>query len=172
MLFDIGRVCIKTAGREAGCYCVILKKMEEKYVLVTGPKELTRVRRRKCNINHLEPLMEKIKISQEAPDSEVLRTLEKDSVLKRLGLGKPDLVKIKALKTKKEKGKADIRKSEEGRAKEERPKEPKKEKSKEKREKSEKPKKEKTAKPEKKKEAKEKETPKKPAEVKKPKKKK
>ena len=41
----VGRVCMKTAGREAGKYCVILKKEDANFMLVTGPRELTQVKR-------------------------------------------------------------------------------------------------------------------------------
>jgi large subunit ribosomal protein L14e len=75
-MFEAGRICVKTAGREAGKYCVIVKKMEESFVLITGPKSVTEVKRRRCNINHLEPTMEKLKISADASDSEVEKALK------------------------------------------------------------------------------------------------
>jgi large subunit ribosomal protein L14e len=85
MMFEVGRVCMKTAGREAGRYCVVLKKEEPGFVLITGPKSLTKVKRRKCNIHHLEPLVEKIKIKSEAPDDEVLKALKEEKVFEKLG---------------------------------------------------------------------------------------
>ena len=75
-MLEPGRVCVKTAGREAGKYCVIVKKMEENFVLITGPKSVTDVKRRRCNINHLEPTMEKLDIKADAPDSEVEKALK------------------------------------------------------------------------------------------------
>jgi large subunit ribosomal protein L14e len=75
-MLDIGRVCVKTAGREAGKYCVIVKKMEESFVLITGPKSVTGVKRRRCNTNHLEPTMDKVKIKEDASDSEVEKALK------------------------------------------------------------------------------------------------
>ena len=57
-MFETGRVCVKTAGREAGRYCIVLKKEGEMFVLVPCPKEVTGVRQRRCNIAHLEPLAE------------------------------------------------------------------------------------------------------------------
>ena len=92
-MFEIGRVCLKTAGREAGKYCVIVKKMDENFVMVTGPKSLTRVKRRRCNINHLEPLTERIEIKSDASDGEVLKAYKEDSVFARLGLEKPKKAK-------------------------------------------------------------------------------
>ena len=59
-VFEPGRVCIKTAGREAGKYCVVLEVIDENFVIVQGPK----VRKRRCNIAHLEALPEKIEIKK------------------------------------------------------------------------------------------------------------
>jgi large subunit ribosomal protein L14e len=87
-MFEIGRLCLKTAGREAGNYCVIIKKMDEGFVMVTGPKSLTRVKRRKCNINHLEPIEEMVNIKSDASDVEVLKAYQQASILARLGLEK------------------------------------------------------------------------------------
>lgn len=74
---EVGRICIKTAGREAGKKCVIVDIIDKNFVLVTGPKQLTGVRRRKANIKHLEVTEEKIKIKKGASDEEVLKALEK-----------------------------------------------------------------------------------------------
>lgn len=87
-MFEVGRVCMKTAGRESGKYCVVIKELEEGFVMVTGPKSLTKVKRRRCNINHLEPMMEKIKIKSDASDTEVLKAYQQASVFARLGLEK------------------------------------------------------------------------------------
>ena len=76
-IYDIGRTCIKTRGREAGLKCVIVDIIDDNYVLVTGPKNLTGVKRRRANIKHLEPLDKKINISKGASDEEVLTALEK-----------------------------------------------------------------------------------------------
>lgn len=72
---EIGRVCIKTRGREAGRKCVIVDIVDERLVLVTGPKSLSGVRRRQVNIAHLEPLEQKIKIQKGASDEEVLSAI-------------------------------------------------------------------------------------------------
>lgn len=85
-MFEIGRVCMKIAGREAGKYCIVLKKEEPGFVLITGPKSLTKVKRRKCNIHHLEPLVEKIKIKAEASDEDILKAYKEANLLEKLGL--------------------------------------------------------------------------------------
>jgi large subunit ribosomal protein L14e len=75
-LYEIGRVCVKTVGRETGSYCVIVDEMEGRFVVVTGPKHVSNVRRRKCNIRHLEPLEMEIPIEKGADDSSVEKALE------------------------------------------------------------------------------------------------
>ncbi|NOZ81971.1 MAG: 50S ribosomal protein L14e [Candidatus Micrarchaeota archaeon] len=56
-MIEPGRVCVKIAGREAGRCCVVLEVQEDgKFALVHGPG----VRKRRCNVLHLEPLAEKI----------------------------------------------------------------------------------------------------------------
>jgi len=89
MALEVGRVCMKTAGREAGRYCVVLKKLDDTFVLVTGPKVLTGVKRRRCNIEHLEPTQHTVKIKSEAAESEVIKAYENIGLLKKFGLRKP-----------------------------------------------------------------------------------
>lgn len=72
MAMEIGRVCIKISGRETGRKCVIVDKIDDNYVLVSG----IGVRRRRCNIRHLEPLEEVVKIKKGAPDKEVEKALK------------------------------------------------------------------------------------------------
>ncbi|MEM4256894.1 MAG: 50S ribosomal protein L14e [Candidatus Diapherotrites archaeon] len=55
---EVGDVCIKTTGREAGEKAVVIKIIDEKNVMIVGPK----VRKRKCNIMQLIPLGKKIKV--------------------------------------------------------------------------------------------------------------
>jgi large subunit ribosomal protein L14e len=50
-LYEVGRLCVKLAGRDAGKRCVVVEQVDKQYVLVDGA-----TRRRKVNINHLEPL--------------------------------------------------------------------------------------------------------------------
>lgn len=88
-MLEIGRVCIKTAGREAGKACVVIDTIDDTYVMITGPKGLTRVKRRKCNIAHLEPLEALLKLAKNAPDPEVEKLLKAEKVLEGLRSGKP-----------------------------------------------------------------------------------
>jgi len=75
-VYDVGRICVKTAGREAGRKCVVVDIIDDNFVLVTGPKPLTGVKRRRANIKHLEPTPYKIDIPRGASDEEVLKALE------------------------------------------------------------------------------------------------
>ncbi len=77
---EVGRICVKTHGREAGQRCVVVDIVDENFVLVTGPKQLTGVRRRRTNVRHLEPTPEKIQIKTGVND---------DDLLKIMGDGKP-----------------------------------------------------------------------------------
>ncbi len=73
---EVGRICVKIAGREAGRKCVIVDIIDENFVLITGPKEVSGVKRRRANINHIEPLDKKIDIKKGASDNEVLEALK------------------------------------------------------------------------------------------------
>ena len=73
---EVGRICMKTAGRETGKKCVIVDVMDKSFVTVTGPKKVTGVKRKRANINHLLVLQEKLDITRGASDEEVTSTLE------------------------------------------------------------------------------------------------
>ncbi|ALU11713.1 50S ribosomal protein L14 [Ignicoccus islandicus DSM 13165] len=73
---EVGRICVKIAGREAGKKCVIVDIIDDKFVLITGPKSLSGVKRRRVNIKHIEPLDKKIEIEKGASDEEVLKAIE------------------------------------------------------------------------------------------------
>lgn len=74
--FDIGRLCMKTQGRDAGRRCVIVDLIDKNFALVTGPKQVTGVRRRRVNVNHLVPLDEKIVIEKGATDEQIVTLLK------------------------------------------------------------------------------------------------
>lgn len=73
---EVGRICVKLAGREAGRKCVIVDIIDKNFVLITGPKNITGVRRRRTNISHVEPLSEKVNIKRGASDEEVIEALK------------------------------------------------------------------------------------------------
>jgi len=97
---EVGRVCVKIAGREAGKYCVVVRKENNAFVIVTGPKILTGVKRRRSNIAHLEPTQYIIEIPENASDEVVLDGFEKAMLITKLGLKKPSAATMKAEKAK------------------------------------------------------------------------
>jgi LSU ribosomal protein L14E len=78
---EVGRLCYKVRGHEAGRKCVIVDIIDENLVLVTGPKQLTGVKRRRVNIKHIAPLDRAISISKGASDEEVLKALQEAGLL-------------------------------------------------------------------------------------------
>jgi len=65
-MLEIGRLCIKTAGRDAGKKTCIVDIIDSKFVLIDGA-----TRRRKCNVSHLEPLDKVINIKKNASHEEI-----------------------------------------------------------------------------------------------------
>lgn len=61
---EIGRVCVKTAGREAGQKCAIVEVIDDKFVEIVGAN----IKNRRCNIRHLEPLDETVEVSENVDD--------------------------------------------------------------------------------------------------------
>jgi large subunit ribosomal protein L14e len=102
---EVGRVVMKVVGREAGKYAVVIKvagkeKADKNFVMITGPKLLTGVKRRKCNVNHLEPLPYVLEIKEDASDEEVLEAFKKSGLVSKLKLKLPSAAELKAEKAK------------------------------------------------------------------------
>ena len=73
---EVGRICVKQAGREQGKKCVVIDVMDKSFILVTGPKKLTGIKRRRVNLNHVSPLEDKIEVKRGASDEEVTQALD------------------------------------------------------------------------------------------------
>ena len=69
-MIEVGRVCVKIAGRDAGKKCAVIKVLDDNNVIIDGE-----TRRRKCNIMHLEMLNDKVEISEEAGTEAVCKAL-------------------------------------------------------------------------------------------------
>ncbi|MEM2549149.1 MAG: 50S ribosomal protein L14e [Nitrososphaerota archaeon] len=81
MIEEIGRIVVKTRGREAGLKCVIVDTAGDGVVILTGPKKLTGVRRRRANLMHIAFTPRKVEIKRNATDEEVLAAIEKAGLL-------------------------------------------------------------------------------------------
>jgi large subunit ribosomal protein L14e len=89
-MITVGDVAMKIAGRDAGKLCVVVDIMDNHFVLVDGE-----TRRRKCNVDHLELLGKKVKVSKNATSTEIVKELK--------ALGLPAEEKKKGTKEKKAK---------------------------------------------------------------------
>ena len=85
---EVGRVCVKVAGRESGRKCVIVDVMDKSFVVVTGPKKVTGVKRRRVNINHVAPTEDVIPIKRGASDEEVTQMIKADDKLEMIAAEK------------------------------------------------------------------------------------
>lgn len=65
-MIQVGRVCLKIAGRDAGKLCVVVDMLDDTFVLIDG-----QTRRKKCNVRHLEPTEQIITIKKSASHAEV-----------------------------------------------------------------------------------------------------
>ena len=76
-MMEIGRVCIKTAGRDSGKIGVVTDLIDKRFVAVAG-----QTRKKRCNIAHLEPTKHLIKIKKGASNAEIIKELKKLNILK------------------------------------------------------------------------------------------
>jgi len=79
-VYDIGRLCVKTLGREAGYHCVIVDIIDKNYLLIDGLK----VRRRRVNYNHIEPIAETLEIKKGASHEDVEAAIKKAKLEKKM----------------------------------------------------------------------------------------
>ena len=92
---QVGRVCMKVVGREAGMYCVVVKPVSKSFVEISGPKLLTGIKRRKVNISHLEPTQHMLEIKEGATDEDLVAAFEKATLITKLNLKKPSAADMK-----------------------------------------------------------------------------
>jgi len=95
---EVGQVCLKIAGRDAGKKCVVLN-VEKNFALIDGE-----TRRRKVNLLHIFPTNEIVKIKKDASHDEVVKVLGiEEEVSKFKKETKQKTVKPKHVKLKKSK---------------------------------------------------------------------
>ena len=75
---EVGSVCVKIAGREAGKKCVVVDVIDKNFVLVTGPQKINGVKRRRVNINHIEPTDKRVKINRGENDEQISQAIDSD----------------------------------------------------------------------------------------------
>jgi len=76
---DVGRICVKLSGREAGRKCIVVDIVDKNFVLITGPKQLNGVKRRRVNVNHIEPTERKVNIRRGESDAEMMKALDEET---------------------------------------------------------------------------------------------
>ena len=111
-IFNVGRLCVKIAGRDAGNTCVVVEKVDDTFVVIDGS-----TRRKRVNVKHLEPLLETVELPAGASHEEVsklfqekgwkvwntnAKTVAARSVRKRKVVEKKETVPKAAKKAKKE----------------------------------------------------------------------
>ncbi|NHJ22952.1 MAG: 50S ribosomal protein L14e [Candidatus Lokiarchaeota archaeon] len=79
-VYDIGRLVIKTMGREAGHYGVIVDIIDKNYIIIDGLK----VKRRRVNYKHVEPLSETIDIKKGAKHEDIEAAIKKAKLEKKM----------------------------------------------------------------------------------------
>ncbi len=68
----IGQLAVKIAGKDAGKTVVVVDSIDDNFVMIDGD-----VKRKKCNILHLEPLEKEIDIKKNSPHSEIVEQFKK-----------------------------------------------------------------------------------------------
>jgi len=77
---EVGRICVKIAGREAGRKCVIVDVIDKNFVLITGPKNVNGLKRRRVNVNHVEPTERKVSIKRGASDEDIVKVMNEETL--------------------------------------------------------------------------------------------
>ena len=95
---EVGQLCIKIAGRDAGKKCVVVEILDNNFVLIDGE-----TRRRKCNLFHLEPLDQTADVKKGASHETVAKVLEALGITARSTKQKKAAKRKKHLRKKKAK---------------------------------------------------------------------
>ena len=79
---EVGRICVKLTGRETGKKCIVVDVIDKNFAVITGPKSVTGIRRRRTNVDHLEPTPQTVELKKGATDEEVEKALTKAKMAK------------------------------------------------------------------------------------------
>lgn len=77
---EVGRICVKITGREAGKKCIIVDVIDKNFLLITGPKQVNSVKRRRVNVSHVEPTEKKVNMSRGESDEEIVKALDEETL--------------------------------------------------------------------------------------------
>lgn len=89
-MYNLGRVCVKLAGRDAGKYCVVVDELQDGRVLIEG-----QTRRRSVNPDHLEPTKQVVDVAKEASFEDVQKALESIDIKVNKPMTQKEIVKSK-----------------------------------------------------------------------------
>ncbi len=92
-MMNIGRLCMKIAGRDAGLRCVVLSAVKNCRVLIDGE-----TRRRLCNVSHLEPLPTLVDVKEEASHEDVAAALQPFGIAVRVTKPKKTAPRLRKLR--------------------------------------------------------------------------
>jgi len=81
--FEVGRVVVKTTGREAAQKAVIVDFIDQNFVLITGA-EMSKIKRRRGNMKHLEPTSHVLSIKRGAKDADIRSVAEKAGLIEEI----------------------------------------------------------------------------------------
>lgn len=74
-MMEIGRMCVKIAGRDAGKKGAIVEIIDSNFVIIDG-----QMKKGKANIRHIEPLQHKLDIATGASHEAVVEALKQAGV--------------------------------------------------------------------------------------------
>ncbi|MAG15752.1 50S ribosomal protein L14e [Candidatus Woesearchaeota archaeon] len=74
-MLNVGRLCVKIAGRDAGSKCVIVEITDNNFVVIDG-----NVKRKRCSISHLEPLKDSIDLEKGASHEDIIAAFKKQGI--------------------------------------------------------------------------------------------
>ena len=96
-MIEIGTLAVKTCGRDGNNYCIVVYKIDDRFVFIDW-----NVRRKKCNISHLEPI-KKLDVKKGASTEAVYKVLEAEGIaIRQKGRPRKPAERLKKIRKQKE----------------------------------------------------------------------
>ena len=76
---SVGRIVTKIMGREAGKKAVVTQLLDKTFVEISGPYDVTGVKRRRVNISHIEPTQFKLDLTLDDNSDDAIKGLLKQN---------------------------------------------------------------------------------------------